>query len=66
VPVDLGATVYQVKISIDTLKMTDVPSDFRLRPGLGLQADIQDGKRTILSYLFSRYVPMLTEGMREP
>jgi HlyD family secretion protein len=66
VPVDLGSAVYRVKISIDALKLTNVPADFRLKPGLGVEADIQDGKRTMLSYLLARFLPMLQEGMREP
>lgn len=63
-------TVYRVRTSIDmdNLKktMTNLPPDFRLQPGLGVQADIKVGHRTMLSYLFGRYLPTLTEGMREP
>jgi HlyD family secretion protein len=66
-PIDLGESVYHVKISIDSLnKMTNLPPDFRLQPGLGVQADVKVGKRTALSYLFARFIPALTEGMREP
>jgi HlyD family secretion protein len=66
VPIDLGNSVYHVKISIDEMKMTNLPPDFRLQPGLGAAADIKVGKRTVLSYLFGRFFPMFTEGMREP
>lgn len=65
--VDINSnTVYRVKISIDALRLTNLPSDFRLQPGLGVSADIKVGERTIMSYLFGRYLPALTEGMREP
>lgn len=64
--VNLGSSVYHVKASIDALKLTNLPPDFALKPGLGVQADVLVGKRTVLSYLFSRFIPALTEGMREP
>ncbi len=66
VPIDLGNSVYRVKVSIDAMKMTNLPPDFRLQPGLGVEADIKVGKRSMLSYLFARFIPALTEGMREP
>ncbi len=66
IPIDLGNSVYHMKISIDAMKMTNLPADFRLQPGLGVEADVKVGKRSILSYLLGRYLPMLTEGMREP
>jgi HlyD family secretion protein len=64
--VPLGQSLYKVKISIDNMKMTNLPKDFRLQPGLGIDADIKVGKRTMLSYLLSRFIPAFTEGMREP
>jgi len=66
VPVNLGQSIYRVKISIDALKLTNLPPDFRLQPGLGVEADVKVGKRTMLSYLLGRFIPALTEGMREP
>lgn len=62
----LGPTVYRVKLSIDTMKLTDVPPDFRLQPGLGASADIKVGKRTMANYMLARVMPSLREGMREP
>ena len=62
----LGATIYRVKIAIDNMKMTNLPADFRLQPGLSAEADVKVGSRTALSYLMSRFVPALSEGMREP
>ena len=62
----LGATIYRVKIAIDNMKMTNLPPDFRLQPGLSTEADVKVGSRTALSYLMSRFVPALSEGMREP
>jgi hemolysin D len=64
--VPLGASLYRVKIAIDRMKMTNLPADFRLQPGLGIEADIKVGRRTILNYMLGRFIPALTEGMREP
>jgi HlyD family secretion protein len=64
--VPLGASLYRVKITIDTMKMNNLPPDFRLQPGLGVEADIKVGSRTILNYMLGRFIPALTEGMREP
>ena len=64
--VPLGASLYRVKIAIDHMKMTNLPPDFRMQPGLGIEADIKVGRRTMLNYLLGRFIPVLTEGMREP
>ncbi len=64
--VPLGASLYRVKIAFDAMKMTNLPADFRLQPGLGVEADIKVGRRTMLNYLLGRFIPVLTEGMREP
>jgi hemolysin D len=31
-----------------------------------IQADIRVGKQTVLSYMMGRFIPLATEGMREP
>ena len=64
--VPLGAALYRVKVAIDALKLNNLPPDFHLQPGLGTEVDIKVGRRTMLSYLLSRFVPSFTEGMREP
>lgn len=63
---DFGNAYYRARISIDTLKMRDVPPGFRVNPGMPVTADVKIGKRTVLAYLFSRVVPATTEGLREP
>lgn len=64
--VSLGSAIYRIKIAIDAMKMTNLPKDFRLQPGLGTESDIKVGSRTMLSYLLARFMPTFTEGMREP
>lgn len=63
---DFGNAYYRARISIDTLKMHDLPPGFRVNPGMPVTADVKIGKRTVLAYLFSRIVPATTEGLREP
>jgi HlyD family secretion protein len=63
---ELGALYYRTRLSLDEMKLHDLPSGFRLTPGMPVTGDIKVGKRTILQYLVSRVVPATTEGMREP
>ncbi|WP_262300346.1 HlyD family type I secretion periplasmic adaptor subunit [Microvirga sesbaniae] len=57
---------YKSRIAVDEIKMHDVPGGFQLKPGMPVTADINVGQRTVLTYLFSRILPVGTEGMREP
>ena len=57
---------YRSRITLDRVGLHDLPSNFRLVPGMPVVADILVGKRTVLQYLIGRAVPLFTEGMREP
>jgi hemolysin D len=57
---------YKTRITVDEIKMHDVPDGFRLKPGMPVTADISVGQRSILTYLFARVLPIGLEGMREP
>ena len=57
---------YRSRIAIDKLGLHDVPPNFRVTPGMPVTADIKVGKRTVLSYLLGRIMPIAQEGMREP
>jgi HlyD family secretion protein len=35
-------------------------------PGMPIEADILVGQRSIMDYMFDRYLPFLAQGMREP
>ncbi len=35
-------------------------------PGMALTADIEVGKRTVMTYFLSRTIPVFSEAMREP
>jgi hemolysin D len=57
---------YRGRIAIDRVALHDVPKDFRVIPGMPVTADVKVGKRTVLSYLLGRILPVAQEGMREP
>ena len=65
-PPPMGATYYRLKISLDTIGLHDTPRDFHVTPGMPVTADVMVGKRTVLSYIFSRALPVAMDGMREP
>ena len=61
-----GQSYYKAKISIDKVDLHDTPTGFHLVPGMPISADIMVGKRTVMSYIFSRALPVAMDGMREP
>ena len=61
-----GQAYYKAKISITKVDLHDTPTGFHLVPGMPITADIMVGKRTILTYIFSRALPVAMDGMREP
>jgi len=61
-----GAAFYRARIAIHEVKLHDTPPNFHVVPGMPVTADVKVGKRTVLSYLFSRVLPIAMDGMREP
>ena len=61
-----GQSYYRARITIDEVKLHDTPEGFRVQPGMPVAADVKVGKRTVLSYLLSRVLPVALDGMREP
>jgi hemolysin D len=57
---------YRARVAIDRVALHDVPEGFRLTPGMPVTADVKVGKRTVLSYLLGKMLPVAQEGMREP
>ena len=51
---------------MDASHLHDIPSWFRLTPGMPLVADVKVGQRTLVRYLLSRVLPAFMDGMREP
>jgi len=57
---------FRARIELTDVSLRDVPSDFRLVPGMPLTADIVVGARTIMAYLVEGALKSGAEGMREP
>jgi len=57
---------YRARVSLDEVRLHNIPKDFHLMPGMAVTADILVGKRSIMGYLFGRFAPLATEAMREP
>nr|WP_232227908.1 hypothetical protein [Asaia astilbis] len=57
---------YRVRLRIDRYTLHGVPSFFHPTPGMPVSADIQVGKRTMMQYFFSKFIPAATNGLREP
>jgi hemolysin D len=61
-----GQSYYRLNATIDKLDLHDTPKGFHVAPGMPITADIMVGKRTVLSYIMSRTLPVFMDGMREP
>ena len=57
---------YKGYVTLDRVNLHGVPPDFRLVQGTPVTADIQVGKRTLLSYLVRGALRSVDESMREP
>jgi HlyD family secretion protein len=61
-----GQWFYRSRITLDQINLHGTPANFHLIPGMPIQADIRVGKQTVVHYLMGRFIPLATEGMREP
>ena len=59
-------THFKARIAFTKVALRNVPADFRLIPGMTLQADILVGHRTIMSYIVEGALRTGSEAMREP
>jgi HlyD family secretion protein len=55
-----------VRVTLDRLALKNVPKELHIIPGMAVEADLKVGDHTILDYIMERYMPIVTEGMREP
>ena len=62
-PVD---AYYKARCSIDATHFVGIPRNFRLIPGMTLQADVNVGTRSVAMYFLSGFLRGLGEAMREP
>ncbi len=57
---------YKARVTIEKRDFINMPSGFRLIPGMTLQADIDVGKRSLFRYVVGTVLHGLGEGLREP
>jgi HlyD family secretion protein len=57
---------YRVRATLGQVRLTAVPPDFRLIPGLSLAAEIRVGSRRIITYLLYPLLKTFDESLREP
>jgi HlyD family type I secretion membrane fusion protein len=61
-----ATSYYRMNVSLDHIDLHDTPKGFHVRPGMPITADVMVGKRTMLTYIMSRALPVFMDGMREP
>ncbi|MHC1791259.1 HlyD family type I secretion periplasmic adaptor subunit [Solidesulfovibrio sp.] len=57
---------YRVRATLGEVRLTAVPPDFRLFPGLTLTAEIKVGSRRVITYLLYPLIKTFDESFREP
>ena len=60
-----GLLSYRGRVSLDQFGLRNLPNNFRLMPGMQLEANINTGYQTILSYLFFPITRALQESFKE-
>ena len=61
-----GMLFFRAKISLDEVRLHDLPEGARIVPGMPVRADIIIGRRSMLHYMMSRFIPVAIESVREP
>lgn len=61
-----GSLFYRARIKLLTTTLDNVPSNFRLIPGMPLTADIKVGERRIITYFLRPILRGVDESLREP
>ena len=63
---DNNEPFYRARITINKVDLHGVPKQFHLMPGMPVTADVKVGKRSVLTYLLDRVLPVGMDAMREP
>ncbi|MBY6266376.1 HlyD family type I secretion periplasmic adaptor subunit (plasmid) [Azospirillum sp. 412522] len=63
---ETGAAFYRARIRLLETKLENVPSSFRLIPGMPVDADIKVGERRIITYFLRPILRGVDESLREP
>jgi hemolysin D len=66
IPNQSSQAYYDAKVSIERVALRHLPADVQIAPGMTVEADVKVGKRTVLSYFFSRIAGGMGNAMQEP
>jgi HlyD family secretion protein len=61
-----GASFYRARVSLDDVRLHNLPGSLHLTQGMPVTVDIKVGEHTIIAYFAARVIPVLSEGLREP
>ncbi|MEJ1978403.1 MAG: HlyD family efflux transporter periplasmic adaptor subunit [Acetobacteraceae bacterium] len=61
-----GSSFFRAWVTLDHVDLHDTPPGFHLTPGMPTTADVMVGKRSVLTYILGRVLPVAMDGMREP
>ncbi len=57
---------YRGRVEVTETKFRNLPTQFTLRPGMRLSADIKIGHRSVLEYILNPITRVIDESLREP
>lgn len=61
-----AAPFYKVRVALNDMNLRAMPENFHFIPGMTLQAEINVGRRTLISYFLYPLLRGLDESLREP
>jgi membrane fusion protein, hemolysin D len=65
-PSEMEEAFYRTRISLLSQKLRNVPTCFRLMPGMKVRVEIKVGTRSVISYFLYPIIRVFDEGLREP
>jgi HlyD family secretion protein len=57
---------YKVEISLEVLNLHNLPTGFRVVPGMPVEADMKVGTRTVMGFFTRRIMPVAYNSLHEP
>ncbi len=65
-PSETEDAFYRTRISLLSMQLRNVPTGFRLMPGMKVRTEIKVGKRSVISYFLYPIIRVFDESLREP
>jgi HlyD family secretion protein len=57
---------YRAQVELTEPQLRNLPTDFALRPGMRLVADVKIGRRSVLEYILNPVTRIISDSLREP